>query len=133
MVIIRRGPASSTSTRVQEQFRPALGAQAVCVVINGAPAQRDGIEKSHRHHRAQTADEIPRAGLGRPDHQRADLLMALSHGEGAREYYAEGRAAAEITGCGPRSNVRQAIRGSHRLEVRCTGRRRNNALLVGLQ
>src|ERR1700686_405469 len=27
---------------------------------------------------------------------RADLLMALSHGEGAREYYAEGRAAAEI-------------------------------------
>ena len=27
---------------------------------------------------------------------RADLLMALGHGEGAREYYAEGRAAAEI-------------------------------------
>jgi hypothetical protein len=28
---------------------------------------------------------------------RADLLMALSHGEGAREYDAEGRAAAEIS------------------------------------
>jgi chromosome partitioning protein len=28
---------------------------------------------------------------------RADLLMALGHGEGAREYFAEGRAAAEIT------------------------------------
>src|SRR5258705_483694 len=28
---------------------------------------------------------------------RADLLMALSQGEGAREYYAEGRAAAEIS------------------------------------
>jgi hypothetical protein len=27
---------------------------------------------------------------------RADLLMALGQGEGAREYYAEGRAAAEI-------------------------------------
>ena len=28
---------------------------------------------------------------------RADLLMALGQGEGAREYYAEGRAAAEIS------------------------------------
>ncbi len=28
---------------------------------------------------------------------RADLLMALGKGEGAREYYAEGRAAAEIS------------------------------------
>jgi chromosome partitioning protein len=27
---------------------------------------------------------------------RADLLMALGKGEGAREYFAEGRAAAEI-------------------------------------
>ena len=28
---------------------------------------------------------------------RADLLLALGNGEGAREYYAEGRAAAEIS------------------------------------
>ena len=60
---------------------------------------------------------------------RADLLMALSHGEGAREYYAEGRAAAEISqAVGARSNVRSR-RSAERLRhrARCTSRRRNNA------
>ena len=44
---------------------------------------------------------------------RADLIMALSQGEGAREYYAEGRAAAEITRLwGAIERSIKAIRGS---------------------
>jgi hypothetical protein len=59
---------------------------------------------------------------------RADLIMALSQGEGAREYYAEGRAAAEITRLwGAIERSIKAIRGSASASAPCTSRRRNNA------
>ncbi len=66
------------------------------MVINGAPARRDDVES-----RIVT---LAREALGKfrapvwtgQITNRADLLLALGHGEGAKEYSAEGRAAAEI-------------------------------------
>ena len=59
-------------------------------------AQRDGIESPIVTIARETLTKFRAPVWGGQITNRADLLMALSHGEGAREYYAEGRAAAEI-------------------------------------
>ena len=62
----------------------------------GAPAQRDGLESPIVTIARESLAKFRAPVWGGQITNRADLLMALSHGEGAREYYAEGRAAAEI-------------------------------------
>jgi chromosome partitioning protein len=84
MVIIPARPGVFDVNAVQETILTCRSnRKPYAVVVNGAPAMRDGVES-----RIVT--------IARQITNRADLLMALGHGEGAREYYAEGRAASEI-------------------------------------
>jgi len=97
MVIIPARPGVFDVNAVQETIQTCRSARKpYAVVINGAPAQRDGIESPIVTIARETLTKFRAPVWGGQITNRADLLMALSHGEGAREYYAEGRAAAEI-------------------------------------
>jgi chromosome partitioning protein len=97
MVIIPARPGVFDVDAVQDTIQTCRAARKpYAVVVNGAPAPRDGVES-----RIVTIARDALAKFKAPVWSgqvtnRADLLMALGHGEGAREYYAEGRAAAEI-------------------------------------
>ena len=69
-------------------------------MINGAPARRDEAESPIVTIAREALAKFRAPVWGGQITNRADLLMALSHGEGAREYDAEGRAAAESAGSG---------------------------------
>ena len=99
MVIIPARPGVFDVNAVQETIQTCRAARKpYAVVINGAPASRDEALKAAIVTIAREALAKFRAPVwGGQITNRADLLMALSHGEGAREYYAEGRAAAEIS------------------------------------
>jgi len=104
---------------VQETIQTCRSARKpYAVVINGAPAQRDGIESRSSPIARETLTNSARRS-GRPDHQPRRSVDGAQSRRRRREYYAEGRAAAEIPGCGPRRTSVKAIRGSDRLEVRC--------------
>jgi chromosome partitioning protein len=98
MVIIPARPGVFDVNAVQETILTCRSARKpYAVVINGAPAARDGVES-----RLVTTARDALAKFKAPVWagqvtNRADLLMALGEGEGAREYHAEGRAAAEIS------------------------------------
>ena len=66
------------------------------VVLNGAPARRDEAESRIVTIAREALAKFRAPVWGGQITNRADLLMALGKGEGAREYFAEGRAAAEI-------------------------------------
>lgn len=97
MVVIPARPGVFDVDAVQETIQSCRSARKpYAVVINGAPATRDGVES-----RIVTIARDALAKFKAPVWSgqvtnRADLLLALGHGEGAREYYAEGRAASEI-------------------------------------
>jgi chromosome partitioning protein len=61
------------------------------VVINGAPPRRQDTESPMVTHARETL-----LGLNIPITQRANFMLALADGEGAREYEADSVAAAEI-------------------------------------
>jgi len=61
------------------------------VVLNGAPARRDDAESPIVAIARESLSKFRAPVWGGQITNRADLLMALSHGEGAREYSAEGR------------------------------------------
>src|SRR4030088_110668 len=83
---------------VQETILPCRAApKPYAVVPNGAPARRDEVESPIVTIARESLGKFRAPVWGGQITNRADLLMALSHGEGAREYYAEGRAAAEIS------------------------------------
>ena len=65
-------------------------------MINGAPARRDEVESRIVTVAREALAKFRAPVWGGQITNRADLLVALGHGEGAREYFAEGRAAAEI-------------------------------------
>src|SRR6266567_8174889 len=114
LVIIPARPGVFDVNAVQETIQTCRAARKpYAVVVNGAPAQRDGVE-SRIVTTAREALAKFRAPLcGGQSTNPADLLLALSQGEGAREYYAEGRAAAEITRLwGAIERSIKAIRGS---------------------
>lgn len=98
LVIIPARPGVFDVNAVQETIQTCRSARKpYAVVMNGAPALRDGVES-----RIVTIARDALARFRAPVWagqitNRADLLLALGHGEGAREYYAEGRAASEIT------------------------------------
>jgi chromosome partitioning protein len=97
MVIIPARPGVFDVNAVQETILTCRAARKpYAVVINGAPARRDEVESPIVTIAREALTKFRAPVWGGQITNRADLLMALGHGEGAREYYAEGRAAAEI-------------------------------------
>ena len=98
MVIIPARPGVFDVNAVQETIQTCRAARKpYAVVINGAPARRDEAESPIVTIAREALAKFRAPVWGGQITNRADLLMALSHGEGAREYDAEGRAAAEIS------------------------------------
>src|ERR1700743_1371082 len=87
----------NTSAGVEDAIKNARAARKpYAVVINGAPARRDDAESPIVTIAREALAKFRAPVWGGQITNRADLLMALGHGEGVREYYAEGRGAAEI-------------------------------------
>src|ERR1700747_3646654 len=98
MVIIPARPGVFDVNAVQETIQTCRAARKpYAVVINGAPAQRDGVESRIVTIAREALAKFRAPVWGGQITNRADLLMALGKGEGAREYFAEGRAAEEIS------------------------------------
>ena len=97
MVIIPARPGVFDVNAVQETIQMCRSARKpYAVVLNGAPARRDDAESPIVTIAREALAKFRAPVWGGQITNRADLLMALWQGEGAREYYAEGRAAAEI-------------------------------------
>jgi chromosome partitioning protein len=97
MVIIPARPGVFDVNAVQETIQTCRSSRKpYAVVINGAPAQRDGAESRIVAIAREALTKFRAPVWSGQITNRADLLMALGQGEGAREYYAEGRAADEI-------------------------------------
>jgi chromosome partitioning protein len=97
MVVIPARPGVFDVNAVQDTIQTCRTARKpYAVVLNGAPAQRDGIESRIVTIAREALTKFRAPVWAGQITNRADLLMALANGEGAREYYAEGRAAAEI-------------------------------------
>ena len=98
MVIIPARPGVFDVNAVQETIQTCRAARKpYAVVINGAPASRDGVESRIVTIAREALVKFRAPVWSGQITNRADLLLALGNGEGAREYYAEGRAAAEIS------------------------------------
>src|SRR3981189_3117514 len=97
MVIIPARPGVFDVNAVQETIQTCRAARKpYAVVINGAPARRDEVESPIVTIAREALAKFRAPAWGGQSANRADLLMALGHGEGAREYYHERRARAEI-------------------------------------
>jgi chromosome partitioning protein len=97
MVVIPARPGVFDVNAVQETIQMCRSARKpYAVVLNGAPARRDDAESPIVTIAREALAKFRAPVWGGQITNRADLLMALGQGEGAREYYAEGRAAAEI-------------------------------------
>jgi len=97
MVIIPARPGVFDVNAVQETIQTCRSnRKPYAVVLNGAPALRDGVESRIVTIAREALAKFRAPVWSGQITNRADLLMALGHGEGAREYYAEGRAASEI-------------------------------------
>jgi len=97
MVVIPARPGVFDVNAVQETISMCRSARKpYAVVLNGAPARRDDAESPIVTIAREALGKFRAPVWGGQITNRADLLMALGQGEGAREYYAEGRAAAEI-------------------------------------
>jgi cellulose biosynthesis protein BcsQ len=97
MVIIPARPGVFDVNAVQETIQTCRSnRKPYAVVVNGAPATRDGVESRIVTIAREALAKFKAPVWGGQITNRADLLLALGHGEGAREYYAEGRAASEI-------------------------------------
>src|SRR3977135_2804784 len=97
MVVIPARPGVFDVNAVQETILTCRAARKpYAVVINGEPACRDDAESPIVTIAREALIKFRAPVWVCELTNRADLLMALSPGEGAREYYAEGRVAAEI-------------------------------------
>ena len=98
MVIIPARPGVFDVDAVQATIQTCRSARKpYAVVLNGAPARRDEGESPIVTIARQSLAKFKAPVWSGQITNRADLLMALAQGEGAREYSAEGRAAAEIS------------------------------------
>jgi chromosome partitioning protein len=98
MVIIPARPGVFDVNAVQETIQTCRSARKpYAVVVNGAPAMRDGTESRIVTIAREALAKFRAPVWSGQITNRADLLLALQDGEGAREYYAEGRAAMEIS------------------------------------
>lgn len=66
------------------------------VVMNGAPARRDDIESPLVTIARESLAKLKAPVWGGQITNRANYVLALSHGEGAREYDPDSRAASEV-------------------------------------
>jgi len=97
VVIIPARPGVFDVNAVQETIQMCRAARKpYAVVLNGAPARRDEAESPIVTIAREALAKFRAPVWGGQITNRSDLLMALSHGEGAREYQAESRAAQEI-------------------------------------
>lgn len=97
MVIIPARPGVFDVDAVQETIKSCRSARKpFAVVMNGAPALRDDNESRIVTIAREALAKFKAPVWSGQITNRADLLMALGQGEGAREYAAEGRAASEI-------------------------------------
>ena len=97
LVIIPARPGVFDTNAVQETIKTCRSARKpYAVVLNGAPARRDETESPIVTIAREALAKFRAPVWGGQITNRADLLLALGHGEGAREYDAEGRAASEI-------------------------------------
>ena len=97
MVIIPARPGVFDVDAVQATIQTCRSARKpYAVVLNGAPARRDEEESPIVTIARESLAKFKAPVWSGQITNRADLLMALAQGEGAREYSAEGRAAAEI-------------------------------------
>ncbi len=97
MVIIPARPGVFDVNAVQETIQMCRAARKpYAVVLNGAPARRDDAESPIVTIAREALAKFRAPVWGGQITNRSDLLMALSHGEGVREYQAESRAAQEI-------------------------------------
>jgi cellulose biosynthesis protein BcsQ len=97
MVIIPARPGVFDVNAVQETIQTCRAARKpYAVVLNGAPARRDDAESPIVTIAREALAKFRAPVWGGQITNRADLLMALGHGEGVREYDAEGRGAHEI-------------------------------------
>jgi len=92
MVVIPARPGVFDVNAVQETIQMFRATRK----LNGAPARRDEVESRIVTIAREALAKFRAPVWGGQITNRADLLMALGKGEGAREYFAEGRAAAEI-------------------------------------
>jgi cellulose biosynthesis protein BcsQ len=98
MVVIPARPGVFDVNAVQETIQTCRSARKpYAVVINGAPALREGVESRIVTIAREALAKFRAPVWGGQVTNRADLLLALGHGEGALEYYSEGRAASEIS------------------------------------
>src|SRR5258707_7785137 len=96
MVIIPARPGVFDVNAVQETIQTCRSARKpYAVVINGAPAERDGAESRIVAIAREALIKFRAPVWSGQITNRADLIMALSEGEGARDLYPEGRAASE--------------------------------------
>src|SRR5260370_15780168 len=97
MASIPARPGVFDVNAVQETIQTCRAARKpYAVVLNGAPARRDDVESPIVTIARESLAKFRAPVWAGQITNRADLLIALSHGAGAREYDAEGRAAAEI-------------------------------------
>ena len=97
MVIIPARPGVFDVNAAQETIQACRAARKpYAVVLNGAPARRDDAESPIVTIAREALAKFRAPVWAGQITNRADLLMALGRGEGAREHDAEGRAAAEI-------------------------------------
>lgn len=98
MVIIPARPGVFDVNAVQETILTCRSARKpYAVVMNGAPALREGSESPIVTIAREALAKFRAPVWSGQVTNRADLLLALAHGEGAQEYYSEGRAASEIS------------------------------------
>ena len=98
MVIIPARPGVFDVDAVQETIRSCRAARKpYAVVMNGAPALRDDNESRIVAIAREALAKFKAPVWSGQITNRADLLLALGQGEGAREYAADGRAASEIS------------------------------------
>ncbi|AVT82988.1 ParA family protein [Rhodopseudomonas palustris] len=97
MVIIPARPGVFDVNAVQDTIQTCRShRKPYAVVLNGAPALRDEVESRIVTIARDALAKFKAPVWGGQITNRADLLMALGEGQGAREYAAEGRAAYEI-------------------------------------
>jgi chromosome partitioning protein len=97
MVIIPARPGVFDVDAVQATIQSCRAARKpYAVVLNGAPARRDTSESRIVSLAREALAKFKAPVWSGQITNRADLLLALAEGEGAREYSADGRAASEI-------------------------------------
>ena len=129
MVIIPARPGVFDVNAVQETIQTCRSARKpYAVVVNGAPAERDGVESRIVTIAREALAKFRAPVWSGQITNRADLLMALSQAKAPANIMPKAALRRRSPGCGPRSNVRSrrsAERRRHRAP--CTSRRRNNA------